>query len=164
MKKIIMLFHGLLSICILYAQQPDFDKMTGEWKIEASMQGRQGEAAQDFSGTAVWDKVYGGRYMHERFEFEFKGTNVTGEAFLGESKRFKRFEFVQVDNVNPAMFTLTGNWNDSTKTLELNSIPGGIPLKWNYVFLEDGSFIKKMLLPQPDGSFHVQSQYHYIKK
>jgi hypothetical protein len=164
MKRIILTVVTVLSISTIFSQTADLTKMIGEWDIEATFQARPGVELQTFSGKAVWQPVYNGKYVHENFEFEFRGSKVTGEAFLGESKRLSRFEFVQVDNANPAMFTLTGNWNDSLKTLELSSLPGGIPLKWNYVFPEDGSFIKKMLIPQPDGSFHLQSQYHYKKK
>jgi hypothetical protein len=98
-----------------------------------------------------------------QFEFEFLGKKVKGEAFLGESKKFNRYEFVQIDNANPTMFTLTGAWNDTTKSLELTTGTGTIPLKWNYTFNEDGSFVKTMLLQQNDGSYVEQSRYHYSR-
>ncbi|HNR15274.1 MAG TPA: DUF1579 family protein [Chitinophagaceae bacterium] len=164
MKRIFLTVAAAFSLSFVFSQTADLAKMIGEWDIEATFQARPGAELQSFSGKAVWQPVYNGKYVHENFEFEFRGSKVIGEAFLGESKRLNSLEFVQVDNANPAMFTLTGNWNDSLKTLELNSLPGGISLKWNYIFLEDGSFIKRMLIPQPDGSFHLQSQYHYKKK
>lgn len=163
--RFIVIFFVIISPLFSSSQPSRLAGMTGEWKIEASMFSPAGEVVQSFSGNATWETVYNGRYVHEKFEFEFRGNKVSGEAFLGETKMFNRYEFVQVDNANPVMFMLTGNWNDSASTLELSNVAGSVRLKWQYVFLSDGSFVKKMLVPkQGTSEYYVQSAYHYKKK
>lgn len=140
-------------------------KMKGRYKIESRIL-IEGDY-KSVEGKARFEEQLGG--IEETTTLRFMGNDISLRAYIKYSPRYERFELVQVDEAAESILKLTGYWNPSTNTLEFRPIDhhsqwgstGTFALQWNYTFNEDGRFVKTMKIPDGEGAWILQSNYHY---
>lgn len=147
-------------------------KTAGAWEIDFSLWQPQSKQFLKSTGNANFSKQKG-CYVREEFKVtKPDGTIEEGEGFLSYSEANKRFEFVQIDNSGKSTMLLTGQYFPENKTLVLNPENGleqwaqknGIAMQLQYVFFEDGTFMKSYRTSDAKGNYSLFSQYHYKAK
>jgi hypothetical protein len=138
------------------------DALLGTWKIEASAFAGGGEPRR-FTGTATFERDYGGRYVHERFQLDADGHVLTGDAWIGWFAATGRYELTQLDGFNPHTLWCRGAWDPERERIALEAVDGARELRWEYELLDGGGFVKEMWTRDPRGEWVVASDYRYTR-
>ena len=145
-------------------------KVAGNWQVDFSLWQPQTKEFLTSSGDASFSKQQQATYVREQFKItKPDGSIEEGEGFLSYSEKNKRFEFVQIDNTGKSTLLLTGEWYPENNTLLLTPESGlekwgsrnGTPMQLQYIFFEDGTFMKAIRTPDGKGNYTLFSQYHY---
>jgi len=144
-------------------------RMKGENAIESRVLNEEGEY-QQAQGEATFRERYGG--VEESFSLELNGRTISGTAFIRYSGKYNRFELVQADEAAGSFLLLNGYLESASGKLVFKPVKrysqwgstGTLDLRWEYEFYDDGSFKKIMKIPAQDGSWKIQSDYHYKSK
>lgn len=91
----------------------------GTWSGDMSMWEYDGAAPQKMVGTAVCSMILGGRYQTSVHTGDMMGMPFEGHEILGYDNATKQFVSTWVDNWSTGMMTMTGPWDEATKSMTL---------------------------------------------
>ena len=88
----------------------------GTWTGETTMWEYEGGPAMKSSGTAV-NKMMFGKYQQSHHKGTMMGMPFEGESVTAYDNATKQFTSTWIDNWSSGIMTMTGNWDEGTKTL-----------------------------------------------
>jgi hypothetical protein len=92
----------------------------GNWASESTMWEYEGAAPQKSAGTAVNSMIIGGRYQSSKHTSSMMGMPFEGMSMMGYDNAAKQFVSTWVDNWGTGIMTMSGPWDEATKTLTLS--------------------------------------------
>jgi len=144
------------------------ERMIGVWDIQGRI--RSGPTAEftALNGRSTIQRHYSDGQIREVFEL---GGRFKGEIFMNYARAHQRFELFQIDmnSSNGSAIFLVGEFGESRlKFRGIENYPQwgikpSLDIKWEYVFLGDGTFRHEIYLKDPKGDYFLQSDYHYRK-
>jgi hypothetical protein len=92
----------------------------GTWSGESTMWEYDGAPGAKSTGTAVNKMIMGGKYQHSRHTGTMMGMPFEGESITAYDNATKQFTSTWIDTWSTGIMTMTGNWNESSKTLTMS--------------------------------------------
>ncbi len=93
---------------------------SGTWNGETTMWDYEGAAPTKSTGTAVNKMVVGDKYQMSTHTGNMMGMPFEGMSFLAYDNATKKFVSTWIDNWGTGIMTMTGNWDEGTKTLTMS--------------------------------------------
>ena len=146
-----------------YSTPGDMQKMLasweGKWDGDVSMWMDPTKEPTKAKVTSVNKMILGGRYLTCTNTGMMMGMPFEGQSVLAYDNAKKEFINTWIDNMGTGITTMTGTWNDATKTLELkgrmvNPEMGDgteFPMRETYQIIDDKTQIMTMYYTGPDG-------------
>lgn len=91
----------------------------GEWAEEMTMWMAPGAAPQTYTTTSTTEMIMGGRYQVSKSKGDMMGMPFEGMSTLAYDNLKKIFISTWIDNFGTGLLTMTGTWNEKTKTITL---------------------------------------------
>ncbi len=91
----------------------------GTWIGETTMWDYEGAAPKQSTGTAVNTMIMGGKYQSSKHTGNYGGMPFEGMSIMGYDNATKQFVSSWIDTWSTGIMNMTGNWDESTKTLTL---------------------------------------------
>lgn len=92
----------------------------GTWTGETTMWEYEGATPQKSTGTAVNTMIMGGKYQSTKHSGNMMGMPFEGNSITGYDNATKKFVSTWIDNWSTGIMTMSGDWNESAKTLAMN--------------------------------------------
>ncbi|HEX7846067.1 MAG TPA: DUF1579 domain-containing protein [Chitinophagaceae bacterium] len=93
---------------------------SGTWTGETTMWDYEGAPAQKSTGTAVNEMILGGKYQRTKHSGTMMGMPFEGLSMTGYDNATKQFTSTWMDNWNTGIMTMTGSWDEASKTLTMS--------------------------------------------
>jgi Protein of unknown function (DUF1579) len=94
-------------------------KHTGTWEAEVSTWMDPSAPPSKSKATDVVTMKMGGLFQIGNFSTNMMGMPMTGQSTLGYNNASKKFVLSWIDNMGSGMVTMTGSYDEKTKTLSL---------------------------------------------
>jgi hypothetical protein len=88
----------------------------GTWRGETTMWDYEGAAPQKSTGTAVNTMIMNGKYQSSKHSGNMMGMPFEGMSVTGYDNATKKFTSTWIDNWSTGIMTMTGSWDDASKT------------------------------------------------
>ncbi|REJ76106.1 MAG: DUF1579 domain-containing protein [Acidobacteria bacterium] len=172
---LVLTMLGLLSPADVHGFKNDdsngaglMKKMIGDWDIEGRIRQGPDSDFRSLNGKSSIRQHYSEGQLREEFEL---GGRYKGEIFMNFSGAHKRFELFQIDgnSARASALFLVGEVSDSRiKFKGMENYPQwgigpSLDIRWEYVFLEDGTFRHEIYMKDQKGEYFLQSEYIYRK-
>lgn len=98
----------------------------GSWSYTGTFWMAPGGPGQEMTGKADMSLVHDGRFLKQEFEGPWMGENFQGLGFTGYDNVKEEYVSTWMDNMSTGIMTVTGQYDQETKTLKLsgaNSCP-----------------------------------------
>lgn len=92
----------------------------GTWAGETTMWDYEGATPQKSTGTAVNEMIMGGKYQKTTHSGSMMGMPFEGMSILAYDNATKQFTSTWIDTWSTGIMTMTGNWDEASKTLTLS--------------------------------------------
>lgn len=92
----------------------------GTWEGETTLWDHEGAAPLKSTSTAVNTMIMGGRYQSSKHTGNMMGMPFEGMSILAYDNATKQFTSTWIDNWGTGIMTMTGNWDEATKTMTLS--------------------------------------------
>jgi len=92
----------------------------GTWSGETTMWDYEGAAPQKSTGTAVNTMIMNGKYQSSKHSGNMMGMPFEGMSVTGYDNATKKFTSTWIDNWSTGIMTMTGSWDDASKTLTMS--------------------------------------------
>jgi hypothetical protein len=144
----------------------------GTWSGETTMWEYDGAAPQKSSGTAVNSMILGGKYQLSKHSGNMMGMPFEGQALMAYDNATKQFSSVWADTWSTGIMTMTGTWDDASKTMTLTGSspdinrPGKMcHMKETFKVIDDKTQHMEMYGPDPKtGKEYKMFEIHMTKK
>jgi hypothetical protein len=94
-----------------------FAKADGDWTVETTMWMEPGAPPAKSTGSAVNKMILGGRYQESKHTGNMMGMPFEGISILGYDNAKKEFVNTWIDNMGTGIMTMTGKWDESSRTI-----------------------------------------------
>jgi len=128
----------------------------GTWTVEMTHWGYEGATPQTASGTAVNSMLFDGRYQQSTHTSDMMGMKFEGRSIMGYDNATKQFVSTWFDNWSTGIMTMTGTWDEATKTMTLSGTMPDIVrpgkechLKEKFTIVDDNTQHMEMWGPDP---------------
>jgi hypothetical protein len=128
----------------------------GTWTSETTWWEYEGSTPQKSAGTAVNAMVLGGRYQTTKHDGNMMGMPFEGMGTMGYDNATKQFVSTWMDNWGTGIMTMTGPWDEATKTMTLTGTmpdicrPGKTcTLREKFKIIDDNTQKMEMYGPDP---------------
>ena len=91
----------------------------GTWTGETTMWDYEGAAPQKSQGQAVNEMIMGGKYQKTTHSGNMMGMPFEGISVLGYDNATKQFTSSWIDNWSTGIMSMTGSWDEASKTLTM---------------------------------------------
>jgi hypothetical protein len=95
-------------------------KAAGTWNGDVSMWMTNGEPPMKSTSTSVNSMVFGGLYQQSKHSGNMMGFPFQGMSTTGYDNVKKEYFSTWIDNMGSGILVMTGNWDNSSKTLNLS--------------------------------------------
>ncbi|HUR67068.1 MAG TPA: DUF1579 family protein, partial [Chitinophagaceae bacterium] len=95
-------------------------KGNGTWTGEATMWMANGAPPTTSTVTAVTESIYGGLYSQSKQSGDMMGSPFQGVSTMGYDNLKKEFFSTWIDNMGSGVITMTGQYDDAAKKLNLS--------------------------------------------
>jgi hypothetical protein len=92
----------------------------GTWTGETTMWDYDGAAPQKSTGTEVNTMIMGGKYQSSKHTGDMMGMPFEGMSITAYDNATKQFVATWIDTWSTGILTMTGNWDEASKTLTLS--------------------------------------------
>ncbi len=102
------------------------EAFTGKWTYTGKFWMTPDSEAQEMTGTAVNEMIYGGRFLKQEFEGPWMGQTFNGLGFTGYDNIKGEYISIWIDSMATGIMTAAGDYNPDRKKLSLsgeNSCP-----------------------------------------
>lgn len=89
----------------------------GTWDEETTFWEYEGAPPQTSTGTAVNTMILGGKYQSSKHTGNMMGMPFEGMSITGYDNATKQFVNTWIDNWSTGIMTMTGTWDEATKTM-----------------------------------------------
>ncbi|HMO01584.1 MAG TPA: DUF1579 domain-containing protein [Oligoflexia bacterium] len=93
------------------------EQFVGNWSYTLKMWKAPGEDAEDSTGAATIESIFGGKFIKQTATGQWAGQQFEGVGFTGFDNLQKYFNSVWIDNVSTAMMIGKGSWDEKTKSI-----------------------------------------------
>jgi hypothetical protein len=146
-------------------------KGNGTWAADMTFWRGIDSPAMKMSGTQVTSSILEGHYQQSKFAGKMMGMPFEGISTVGYDNTTKQYVSTWVDNMGTGIMTMTGSWNDGTKSLTLtckHKNPGnGLECTEREVYkvVDDNSHVMEMYGPDPKtGKEYKMIEIKYTRK
>jgi hypothetical protein len=91
----------------------------GTWKGETTFWEYEGATPKKSTGTAVNTMILGGKYQSSKHSGDMMGMPFEGMNIVGYDNATKKFTSSWIDNWSTGIMNMSGDWDESSKTLTL---------------------------------------------
>ncbi len=92
----------------------------GTWNGETTMWDYEGAAPQKSNGTAVNSMIMGGKYQSTKHSGDMMGMPFEGMSITAYDNATKQFTSTWIDTWSTGIMTMTGSWDEASKTLSMS--------------------------------------------
>ena len=134
-------------------------KYDGDWSEDVSFWMKPGTAPTKTNSTCHSEMIMDGRYQQSKISGDVMGMPYQGFSLLGYDNLKKLFTNVFVDNFGTGTMTLTGTWDDNSKTIifkgsEVDPMSGkDMDVKETIQFVDDDTEKFQMFMESDKGEF-----------
>ena len=128
----------------------------GTWTEETTMWDYEGAQPRKSSGTAVNSMIVAGHYQTSKHSGNMMGMPFEGLSTIGYDNATKQFVSTWIDNWGTGIMTMTGPWDEATKTMTLSGTmpdvcrPGKTcSLRETFKVIDDNTQKMEMFGPDP---------------
>jgi hypothetical protein len=128
-------------------------KSAGSWSATVTMWMQPGAPAQTSTAEATNEMILGGRYLRSVNKGNFMGMPFEGIGITGYDNAKKLFVNSWVDNMGTGIMTMSGPWDDATKSITytgsmVDPMSGkDTPFREVWRFLDDNHQVMEMYYP-----------------
>ena len=145
-------------------------KTDGEWETTASMWMDPSAQPVVSKGTSSNKMIMGGRYQESRYKGDMMGQPMEGIATLGYDNAKKVFQTTWIDNMGTGVMTMSGTWDDASKTINFTGMQtdpsSGKDMKMRETvkFIDDNNMQMEMFTTPEGGSEMKMMEIKYKRK
>jgi hypothetical protein len=159
-----------------YAAPSDVHKMMatwgGDWSAEISTWMDPAAPPMKTMVKTVNKMILGGRYLVSNNTGSMMGMPFEGVSTMGYDNAKKQFVSTWIDNMGTGIMTMTGIWNESTKTIEskgsmVNAEAGDgseMSCRETMQVIDDKTQLMTMYCPGKDGKEMKMMEIRYSRK
>lgn len=128
----------------------------GTWNGDISMWPAEGAPVQKSTGTAVNTMILDGKYQMSKHTGDMMGMPFEGLNIVAYDNATKTFNSTWVDNMSTGIMSMSGNWDEASKTLSLS---GKMPdicrpgkecaMRETFKIIDDNTQMMEMYGPDP---------------
>ena len=111
-----------MKAMMAYSTPGDIHKMlaksVGTWSATVTMWTQPGAPPMSYAAAATDEMILGGRYLQSRNTGTFMGMPFEGIGITGYDNAKKQFVNSWIDNMGTGIMSMTGTWDDATKSIK----------------------------------------------
>lgn len=128
----------------------------GTWTGETTMWDYEGATPSKSTGTAVNTMIMDGKYQSTKHSGSMMGMPFEGQSIMAFDNATKKFTSTWIDTWSTGIMTMTGSWDDASKTLSLSGKTPDIcrpgkecTLREVFKVIDDNTQLMEMYGPDP---------------
>jgi Protein of unknown function (DUF1579) len=143
-----------MQAMMAYSTPGDIHKMlaksTGSWSATLSMWMQPDAKPVSSTASCVNEMILGGRYLQAKNKGVFMGQPFEGIGLTGYDNAKKQFVSTWVDNMGTGIMTMTGSWDEASKSIRYSgmmvdpSTSKDIPVREVWRFVDDNNQVMEM--------------------
>ncbi len=144
-------------------------KSAGTWTATVTMWMMQGQPPTTSTAEATNEMVLGGRYLKSVNKGNMMGQPFEGIGYTGYDNVKKQFVNSWVDNFGTGIMTMTGKWDDASKSITYTGSMGDpmtgkdTPFREVWTFVDDSHQVMEMYYPM-EGKEFKSMEIKYTRK
>lgn len=134
-------------------------KSAGSWTASVTMWMQPGQPPTTSTAEATNEMVLGGRYLKSVNKGNMMGQPFEGIGYTGYDNVKKQFVNSWVDNFGTGIMTMTGKWDDASKSITYTGSMGDpmtgkdTPFREVWTFVDDNHQVLEMYYPMAGKEF-----------
>ena len=162
-----------MKAMMAYSTPGDIHKMlaksSGDWTATVTMWMQPGASPVSSAASCTSEMILGGRYLQSKNSGNFMGQPFEGVGLTGYDNAKKMFVSTWIDNMGTGIMTMTGVWDDASKSIKysgsmVDPMSGkDIPVREIWRFVDDNTQIMEMYSIMGDKEFK-NMEVKYVRK
>ncbi len=143
-----------MQAMMAYSTPGDIHKMlaksAGSWSATLSMWMQPDTKPVSSTASCVNEMILGGRYLQAKNKGVFMGQPFEGIGLTGYDNAKKQFISTWVDNMGTGIMTMTGSWDEASKSIKYSGMmvdpttSKDVPVREVWRFLDDNNQVMEM--------------------